>query len=150
MELTFGLPKILKIFEQVHSGRYYTVPKLAVGTLLTSGAAPWTLGAYVEVVPASIMTQYGYVVGIYMYGVTVNTDYIVELAIGPVGSESTIFSAYHSVQSIVGGVVAQTIIPAVYEPLPVAVKIPKDTRVSARCADSTGGLTIRTRVKYKT
>lgn len=150
MQLTFGNARVLRIFEQVHSGRHYIIPKLAVGNVLTSNVAAWTMGAYVEFLSAAALTQTVYITGIIVYQAALNVDYVIDVAMGSAGSEDVIASAYFSIESVAGAVDAQKDKPSQEISFSPPLKILGSTRISMRCADNAGGNTCRARLRYKT
>lgn len=128
------------LLEQVHSGRYNVYPTLSTGPLITSNVAAWTKGNYAEIIPASTITTTFYITGVVLFGLTANTEYEVDMAIGVAASESVIATVFHQTDN--ANLAHECLFPA-------PIKVGSGTRISARCADSTGGLTCRAKVRYK-
>lgn len=129
------------LFEQIHSGLYSVYPTLATGTLLTSNVAAWTKGNYAQVVPASTISTTFYITGVVLFGLTANTEYEVDIATGAAASESVVATVFHKTDNA----------NLAHECLfPVPIKVSSNARISARCADGTGGLTCLVKIRYKT
>lgn len=148
--LSFHQKKIDLLYDQIHSGTYSVYPALAAGVTLTSNAAAWTKGAYAQVVPASTIATTFYITHVILYDMTLDTEYEVDIATGAAASESVIGTVFHKNTLTAGAFDANTVSPAHECEFPVPIKVSSNTRISARCADSTGGRTCKVKIRYKT
>ncbi len=133
--------KIGLINEQTHSGVYSLYPTLADGVVVTSGAGVYVMGAYVQIIPANTITKAFYITSIFLNRVSGNAGFEVEVATGAAASESKIATVFVRTDILTCSNVCV---------LPIPIKVASNTRISARSADSTGSLTVRVRIHYKT
>ncbi len=133
--------KIDVIDEQTHTGVYSLYPTLSDGVLVTSGIGVYVMGAYVEIVPAGTIKTAFYITSIFINRVSGNAGFEVEVATGAAASESKIATVFVRMDNLARS--NECI-------LPIPIKVASNTRISAMMADSTGGLTARIRIHYKT
>jgi len=132
--------KIDFIYEQTHTGTYYTYPSNAAGVTITSAAGAYTKGNYTEIIPVdTILTQY-YITGITISNMTVNTDYELDIATGAAAAEVIIATVSHMTDNT----------NLAYECIfHIPIKVSSNIRISARSSDGTGSLTSIVKMRYK-
>ncbi len=129
------------INEHIHTGVYNLYPTLSDGIVVTSGAGIYAMGAYVEIIPSNTIKTTFYMTNIFLNRVSTNAGFETEIAKGDAGSESKIATVFIRTSDTTCSNLCS---------LPIPIKIPSNTRISARCADSVGSSTIRVRIHYKT
>jgi len=126
---------ILNIVNKSSTPHIQTYPKLATSVTVSTGVAAWAEGSWTEIIPANTITEPFWLLGIYWTPTTY--DGIMEIGTGASGSEVEIanipsFSHYTTSHGY-----------AFLQPISLLkhIKIPANTRVAARVADTHTALT---------
>lgn len=130
------------IHEQTRTGTYYIIPSNTVGITITSGAGLYTKGAYTEIIATNAITTDFFIDSIHLYNQTINRDFEIDIATGAALSEVIVATVSNSVSHIQES----------REPrFGSQIKIPANTRISARCSDSdiAGTGTVRVKIRYR-
>lgn len=118
------------IFDRDTIPLYRTYPKLANPVTVATGVAAWAEGSWIEIIPANTIATAFWIVGFYWNCSVYHS--ILELGAGAEGSEIQILNIPKTIVfSTAHGAV-------VHSPdfLPLLVRIPANTRISARTADA--------------
>lgn len=119
---------------------YFIVPTGTTGVTLTSGVGVYVPGAYVQIIPAaSIVTDY-YIGSIFISKSTANVNFEIGIATGAAASEVVIATISHEADSTSDSK------EYVFSP---QIKIPANTRISARCSDQSGLGVVNIKIRYR-
>lgn len=119
---------------------YFLRPENSTGVLLTSGAGAFTKGAFSEIIAASSITTRYYLASIFLDKTTVSQQFEIDIATGLAGFETIIATVSHEVDN------TNNSKEYIFTP---QIKIPANTRISARCSDETGGNTVNSKVRFR-
>lgn len=129
------------IQEQTKTGTYYIRPSNAAGTTVVSGAGAYTKGAaYTQIIATNAITTNFYIDSVFLNTQTITRDFEIDIATGLAPSEVVI--------ATVSNMVSNTNDGREYKFNP-QIKVPANTRISARCSDSTGTGNVNVKIRYR-
>lgn len=131
---------ILHILEEHAHDPSKVYPTLADGVNITGGAGSWVLGSFVELIPASTITDKFDIHWVHVEAVSANDTYELVLYSGELGSEVEICRARFTKSTTAGAGASEF---HVQTPI-----IPANTRISAKLASSGGGDNVDISIQY--